>query len=308
VGPQLVHSSGETCSAAVRDATGFAIARPSKMRSSAHLNGHPIHPMLVGFPAAYLFGSAAVDLWARATGRTEWFRTARHMTTLGIGTALVAAVPGLIDYVFAVPPKSSARTRATDHMFANVSALMLFSAARAGWRTDDPPRPWVTVAEACGAALVVVAGWMGGTLVYRNQIAVDHRFANAGKWRSLDIVAPDEDQETVDVGAVDELGVGQMKLVRVGNRRIVLARTEDGHTAFDDRCTHKGGPLSDGSLVCGTVQCPWHGSQFDVRTGAVAQGPAREPIATYDVTEIDGQLRLSVSPITRPAAQRADPC
>ena len=41
--------------------------------------------------------------------------------------AVVAAMPGLVDYVFAVPPRSSAQKRATDHMFANVSALMLFT-------------------------------------------------------------------------------------------------------------------------------------------------------------------------------------
>jgi len=40
-----------------------------------------------------------------------------------------------------------------------------------------------------------------------------------------------------------------------------------------DRCTHRGGPLSDGVLMCGTVQCPWHGSQFDVKTVEVKCGP-----------------------------------
>ncbi|MET0167857.1 MAG: Rieske 2Fe-2S domain-containing protein [Vicinamibacterales bacterium] len=39
--------------------------------------------------------------------------------------------------------------------------------------------------------------------------------------------------------------------------------------------------MSDGVLMCGTVQCPWHGSQFDVQTGEVKCGPAKENIATY---------------------------
>jgi nitrite reductase/ring-hydroxylating ferredoxin subunit len=83
-----------------------------------------------------------------------------------------------------------------------------------------------------------------------------------------------------------------MKLFRIGSRRVVLARTEDGYVAFDDRCTHRGGPLSDGTLACGTVQCPWHGSQFDVRTGAVKHGPARESVKTYAIEERDGRLIL----------------
>ena len=74
-----------------------------------------------------------------------------------------------------------------------------------------------------------------------------------------------------------------MKLVHVDEERIVVARTEQGLTAFSDRCTHKGGPLSDGTLICGTVQCPWHGSQFDVQTGRVTCGPAKEDIRTYPV-------------------------
>src|SRR5207244_2298095 len=197
------------------------------MRSSAHLSGHPLHPMLVGFPVAYLLGSACIDLWASATDRPSWFRTARHLNALGLGSALLAAIPGLVDYVFAVPPKSSAQKRATDHMFANLSALGLFAAARAG-RGEDGTRPslWGIAAELCGSGLLAAAGWMGGTLVYRNQIAVDHRYANAGKWRSDTIVAEPEPAAVVDVGAADELQVDQMKLLHVGRRRIVLARTE----------------------------------------------------------------------------------
>ena len=51
----------------------------------------------------------------------------------------------------------------------------------------------------------------------------------------------------------DELQVDQMKLLHIGGKRIVLARTEDGYVAFDDRCTHKGGSLAGGVMVCGTV-------------------------------------------------------
>ena len=47
-------------------------------------------------------------------------------------------------------------------------------------------------------------------------------------------------------------------------------------------------------LACGTVQCPWHGSQFDVKTGNVEQGPAGDPIPTYQVAERDGRLLLRV--------------
>jgi nitrite reductase/ring-hydroxylating ferredoxin subunit len=105
----------------------------------------------------------------------------------------------------------------------------------------------------------------------------------------------------VDVGRAGELRVDQMKLVRIGARRIVVACTETGYVAFDDRCTHKGGPLSDGVMACGTVQCPWHGSQFDVRSGTVKHGPAERPIATYPVEERGGRIVVRM-PASNPAA------
>jgi len=250
--------------------------------------------MLVGFPAAYLFGSAWIDAWANTTGRREWHRTARHMSALGIGTACVAAVPGLVDYLSAVPPRSSAKARATKHMLANVSALALFGLARLGRRSaDDRPRWWALAAELCGAGLVTAAGWIGGTLVYRNQIGVDHRYANAGKWGTIEADARGGRVE-VDAAALEAIGVDQMRLVRGRDgTRIAVARTERGVAAFSDRCTHRGGPLADGVLACGVVQCPWHGSQFDVATGAVEQGPATEAIETFDVATAGSRVQIA---------------
>src|SRR5947208_16062625 len=92
--------------------------------------------------------------------------------------------------MFVVPPKSSAKNRATDHMFANLSALAMFALARAGRREEDQPAaPWAMAAEVAGVGLLTTGGWLGGTLVYRNQIGVDHRYANAGKWREQEVEA-----------------------------------------------------------------------------------------------------------------------
>jgi nitrite reductase/ring-hydroxylating ferredoxin subunit len=175
----------------------------------------------------------------------------------------------------------------------NLTALTLIAF---GWTLRDLTtlRPGVgTVAlEIAGLAVMTVGGWLGGTLVYRNQIGVDHRYAEAGKWAEVDLTG--KAGESVDVAAADELKVGQMKLLHVNGRRIVLARTEEGHVAFDDHCTHRGGSLADGTLACGTVTCPWHGSQYDAATGAVKSGPTTEPIRTYRVEESGGRVRLVV--------------
>jgi len=261
------------------------------MRSKASFKGHPIHPALIPFPFAFLTGALLFDVAGRLADRPAWWTTGGHLAAAGVVAALVAAVPGFIDYLFTVPPESTGKRRATRHMLVNLSAVALFAAAwfiRRG--ASDAPSAMVLALEAVAVALLAAGGWMGGVLVNRNQIGVDHRYAQAGKWREAAVEA--RPGAPVTVATADELKVNQMKLVRVGDRRIVLARTEEGYAAFDDRCTHRGGSLAGGAMVCGTVQCPWHGSQFDVRTGAVKAGPAEQGIRTYRAEEREREIRL----------------
>ena len=259
------------------------------MRSTAHFHGHPIHPMLIPFPFAFLFGSLGFDLLGRIAGRDDWSRTGRSLQTAGLASVLVAAVPGLLDYLYTVPPRSSGKRRATQHLLSNVAGAALFAAARLSREATRASNRGLALGAA-GAGLMSLAGWLGGTLVYRNEIGVDVRHAGAGKWREETLSL--EAGQPLLAATTSELGVDQMKLIKVGDRRIVVARLASGHVAFDDHCTHRGGSLAGGTLIGGIVQCPWHGSQFDVRTGSVVQGPASEGIRTYPVEEAEGQVRV----------------
>ncbi|MGH9349555.1 MAG: DUF2231 domain-containing protein [Vicinamibacterales bacterium] len=258
------------------------------MRTKASLQGHPIHPMLIPFPFAFLAGAFFFDLAAWWTGNMDLAYTGRNLTLAGIAMGLVAAIPGAIDYFGSVPPRSSGKRRATKHALANIAALVLFAAGFA-LRDDSEASTATLAAELGGLVLLSIGGYMGGTLVYRNQIGVDHRYAHAGKWRETTVKTAAGRIVVADSG---ELKLDQMKLVHVNGTRVALGRTEDGYAAFDDRCPHRGGPLADGVLICGTVQCPWHGSQFDVKTGDVKAGPARKKIGTHPVEESDGQVCL----------------
>lgn len=261
------------------------------MRSTASYRGHPIHPALIPFPLAFLSGAFVFDALGVLLDWSAGWTTGAHLSLAGIAMALLAAVPGSIDYFRTVPPRSSGKKRATRHAIANLSAVALFALA---WWLRGPaasePGPILLLMEAAGVVLLTIGGWMGGTLVNRNQIGVDHRYAGAGKWKEMRV--EDRPGEALVVARADELEVDQMKLVHVGERRIVLGRTEEGYVAFDDHCPHRGGSLAGGSMICGTVQCPWHGSQFDVKTGAVRAGPAEEGIPTYRVEESRGEVRL----------------
>ncbi|HEY3160544.1 MAG TPA: DUF2231 domain-containing protein [Vicinamibacterales bacterium] len=248
------------------------------MKSTASIKSHPIHPMLIPFPFAFLTGGWGFGVAGAVSGNDDLKTVSRYLVPAGLVAGLVAAVPGIVDYLVSVPPQSSAKERATKHALINVASLALFAV---GWLAGRRRDSMVTLAaQGVGTASLCVGGWMGGTLAFRNQIGVDHRYADAGRWQ-------EERVDPADEKAIEEaahgLSVNQMKLVHIGNTRVAVGRTGKGYVAFQDRCTHKGGPLSDGTLMCGTVQCPWHGSQFDVHTGEVKAGPAEKNIDTYDM-------------------------
>lgn len=261
------------------------------MRSRASLNGHPLHPALIPFPFAFLNGALLFDLAAWLTGSEAFAATSRHLAIAGIAFGLLAAVPGIIDYLYTVPPDSSGKRRAAMHARLNAAALVLFGISL--WLRGDATQavPEAVAFELVGAVVLGYAGWLGGTLVNRNMIGVDHRYAEAGKWNEATL---DVSSGAVIAATEDELKPGQMKLLHVGDRRIVLGRTDTGYVAFDDRCTHRGASLAGGVLVGDTVQCLWHGSQFDVATGRVRCGPATDGIATYAVHEHDGHVIIAV--------------
>ena len=76
--------------------------------------------------------------------------------------------------------------------------------------------------------------------------------------------------------------------------RVSVARVDDSLYAFDDLCTCADAPcpLSGGLLTGTTLMCQCHGSQFDITTGAVINGPAIEPLQVYEVLEADGEIRI----------------
>jgi uncharacterized membrane protein len=147
------------------------------MKSTAHLQGHPLHPILIPYPFALLTSATAFDVAARATGREDLSPTAHHISKAGLACALVAALPGIIDYFGTVPRRSRAKKIATAHALLNVSALTCFALAESS--RDDGRRlsKQGLVLSLAGTAILSYSGWLGGKLIYHESIGVDEERA-----------------------------------------------------------------------------------------------------------------------------------
>ncbi|MSQ33748.1 MAG: non-heme iron oxygenase ferredoxin subunit [Dehalococcoidia bacterium] len=98
----------------------------------------------------------------------------------------------------------------------------------------------------------------------------------------------------VKVAETRDVSPGEMKLVELEGQRIVIANVAGSFYAFGDVCTHANGPLSDGVLQEDRVECPWHGSAFDVKSGRPLSPPARSPIPTYRLKVENGGILVAV--------------
>ena len=105
-----------------------------------------------------------------------------------------------------------------------------------------------------------------------------------GRFRTLDAADAIADDEVVPYYLDDR------------TLRISITRVDGNLYAFDDLCTCTGEPcpLSGGLLTGTTLMCQCHGSRFDLRTGAVINGPATDPLRVYDVREVAGEIQVGV--------------
>jgi 3-phenylpropionate/trans-cinnamate dioxygenase ferredoxin subunit len=103
---------------------------------------------------------------------------------------------------------------------------------------------------------------------------------------------------TITVCRAEDLGEGEMRLIEADDgRKIGVFRCQNGELrAIEDRCSHDDGPLAEGEFDAGacTVECPRHGSLFDLETGRPKTLPAYQPVETFEVRVEDGEVRLEL--------------
>ena len=98
----------------------------------------------------------------------------------------------------------------------------------------------------------------------------------------------------VAVANVGDIKPGQIKTFTVDGHPILMANWEGTLFATQDVCTHDGGPLGDGELVDGEIECPRHGGRFDLKTGAVTALPPIIPIKTFPVRVEGDKIKVQM--------------
>jgi uncharacterized membrane protein len=140
--------------------------------SRAAIGGHPLHPMVVPFPIAFLVGALVADIVFSATTDPFWARAAFWLLAAGIVMGAVAAILGLVDFLSI--PRVRALTIAWVHFLGNGLAVLL-AIWNVALRWGDPaaaPGGLGIALSAIVTAILIVTGWLGGELAYRHRIGV----------------------------------------------------------------------------------------------------------------------------------------
>ncbi|HET7494467.1 MAG TPA: Rieske (2Fe-2S) protein [Candidatus Limnocylindrales bacterium] len=228
--------------------------------------GHPLHAAITDVPIGVLVGSVVLDL----IGRSE---AADATLVVTIVFLVAAAVAGLADYS---DTDGTALTRATLHASLMVTGLLLVIVSaiiRAGAPVD---RTLPIVLSIAGLIVLTAGAFVGGDVAYVfGNMVSRHAFRGAGtKWIKL------------DTGAVTDLATlpdATPTKMRAGINDLVIVRMGTTVHALHAVCAHAGGPLDEGSVVDGCVQCPWHGSRFRLSDGTARRGPTVYDQPSYEV-------------------------
>lgn len=89
------------------------------------------------------------------------------------------------------------------------------------------------------------------------------------------------------VGDTAQIPEGRRKVIFYEQREVVIFNVNGSFYALENLCPHRKGPLSEGTIVDGTIVCPLHGARFDIETGQGLAGPHRCDLKTYPI-EVDG--------------------
>ncbi|MEO8570221.1 MAG: Rieske (2Fe-2S) protein [Chloroflexota bacterium] len=249
----------------------FRPIRPVKDLLNGVWLGHPVHAAATDIPIGTLLLTVVLDVMGQPDAAT----IALVATILFM---LAAAVTGVADYA---DTDGTALVRATLHSTLMVVALVVVLLSFL-FRLGSPADRTIPALLSFIAFLIVIAGaYVGGDVVYVfGNMVSRHAFRGAGtKWVRL---------ETGAVTDLAELPESTPTKARAGINDLVLVRIAGTVHALHATCAHEGGPLAQGTVVDGCIECPWHGSRFEITDGHVRRGPALYDQPSFEIRAAEG--------------------
>ena len=247
---------------------------PVKNALSGSWLGHALHPLLTDVTIGSFTSAVALD-WL---GGEESEPAAQRLIGLGLLSTLPTVSSGYSDWADTEVASDAVRRIGIVHAVSNFTAASLFAASWLARRNGDHGR---------GKALALAAGsvlggsaYLGGHLTLAEGVGVDHTTFEDG---------PEDWTAVLDDG---ELPDGEMRCVEAEGTAVMVARTGGSLYALSNHCSHRGGPLHEGTLDDGTVTCPWHDSVFDLSDGALVHGPAAYPQPAWDARVHEGRIEV----------------
>ena len=255
---------------------------------------HPLHPALVHLPIGFFILSLLLDIasyvWVTLDDLT---RASFYAMGIGVAFGILAAITGLVDRSD-IRLDHPARRTANIHMTLNLTAIGLFGInflLRAGQHELDTTPLANLLLSLVGVGIILVSGYLGGTMVYDDGVGVGrHRRYTRAPRRTIDVSMFERSDGWVPVCEADAIKNGETLRVDWNGTILTIARQADKVYAFQEFCTHRYGPLSEGKLQDHQVECPWHRSCFDIRTGNVVEGPAKVDLKTYSAEIRAGKI------------------
>lgn len=239
--------------------------------------GHPLHPVLTDIPVG-AWSLAAIFDTLELTGSKKYKKAADVSVAVGLVGALGSAVTGLTDWSGTDGKK---RKIGLMHAMLNVTGTALYGTSLA-LRSKNKTRDTGIALSFAGLGIVSLAAYLGGHLVFGEQVGVDHTATSDGY-----------PNDFVAVLAENNLAENSMKAVKAGEISVLLAKKNGEIFAIANTCSHLGGPLNEGELLDDyTVKCPWHGSVFSLKDGSVVNGPATEKQPQFDIRTQNGQIEV----------------
>jgi nitrite reductase/ring-hydroxylating ferredoxin subunit/uncharacterized membrane protein len=258
---------------------GVAGAGPGGQKVANALHGvwlgHPLHPVLTDVPLGSWTAAAVLDACEEVSGHGAFGRGADAAIGIGIIGALGSAITGLTDWRHT---DGRARRIGLTHGLLNLGALALYTTSFF-LRRRQARRAGRGVAL-LGYLAANAAAYLGGHLVYGEQVGVDHTAAQRPP------------QGFVAVLRETELSENQLRRVTADGMPVLLLRRGERIYAIAETCAHLGGPLAEGTLDGLSVICPWHGSRVALEDGRVLDGPSTFPQPCFETRVHHGQIEV----------------